>query len=97
MTTKAALQEAAAEFRQHLPDLSIPRFTVAKEQDPYQYADEFKKNHVPPWLFNLTEAWKELLLEPFKGVTSDGMSATATTPLLTVLSYLCRKLQGWCF
>ena len=72
MTTQTAFQEAAADFRKHLPDLTIPRFTIAKEQDPYQYVNDFQKNHVPPWLFNLTETWKELLQEPFKGVTNDG-------------------------
>ena len=70
----ATFDQAAAEFRQHVPDLSIPRFTVAKKQTPYEYVDEFQKNHVPPWLHNLTETWKELLQEPFQGVTSDGMS-----------------------
>jgi hypothetical protein len=64
--------QASADFRQHLPDLSIPRFTVAKSQDAHQYVADFKKNHIPPWLFNLTETWKELLAEPFKGVTNDG-------------------------
>lgn len=72
MATRTASQEASAEFRRHLPDLSIPRFTISKQQDPYQYVDDFKKNHVPPWLFNLTETWKELLQETFKGVTNDG-------------------------
>jgi hypothetical protein len=73
MSTTAAFKEEAAQFRQHLPDLSIPRFTVSKQQDPYQYVEDFQKNHVPPWLYNLTETWKELLREPFKGVTSDGV------------------------
>ena len=68
-------QEASADFRQHLPDLSIPRFTISKEQNPYEYADDFKKNHVPPWLYNLTETWKELLEERYKGVTNDGISS----------------------
>ena len=64
--------KASSEFRQHLPDLDIPRFTIAKEQDAHDYANAFKTNHVPPWLHNLTETWKDLLAEPFKGVTSDG-------------------------
>lgn len=67
-----SFKEASSEFRQHLPDLSIPRFTVSAKQNAYEYADDFKKNHVPPWLYNLTETWKELLVEPLKGVTSDG-------------------------
>lgn len=74
MATKAAFQAEAAQFRQHLPDLSTPRFTVSKQQNPYEYVDDFQKSHVPPWLYNLTETWKELLHEPFKGVTSDGKS-----------------------
>lgn len=68
-----SFNEASSEFRQHLPDLSIPRFTISKQQNAYEYADDFKKNHVPPWLYNLTETWKELLQEPFKGVTTNGM------------------------
>ena len=72
MTTAESFNLASSAFRQHLPDLSIPRFTTAKQQNAYEYADAFKQNHVPPWLYNLTETWKELLEEPFKGVTSDG-------------------------
>ena len=67
-------EQASADFRKHLPDLSIPRFTVSKNQDAHEYVADFKKNHVPPWLYNLTETWKELLEEPFKGVTNDGIT-----------------------
>lgn len=63
----------AAAFRQHLPDLSQPRFTTAKQQTPYEYSEAFQKHHQPPWLYNLTQAWQELLKEPYKGVTNDGM------------------------
>ncbi|KAF2719507.1 hypothetical protein K431DRAFT_251082 [Polychaeton citri CBS 116435] len=69
---KESFKQASAEFRQHLPDLSIPRFTTAKEQNAYEYAAAFKKTHIPPWFFNLTEAWRELLEEPYLGVTNDG-------------------------
>lgn len=72
MTTAETFQRSSEAFREHLPDLSVPRFTTAKEQNAYEYADAFKQNHVPPWLYNLTETWKELLEEPFKGVTTDG-------------------------
>jgi hypothetical protein len=67
-------QKAVAGFRQHLPDLSLPRFQISKDQSPYEYSEAFQKNHVPPWLYNLTEAWKKLLEEPYKGVTTDGWS-----------------------
>ena len=73
MDQTTTFQQASSEFRQHLPDLSIPRFTLSKEQNAHQYVADFKKNHVPPWLHNLTETWKDLLAEPFKGVTSDGV------------------------
>ena len=72
MSPSSEFQKASAAFRQHLPDLNTPRFQTAKTQDPYEYADFFRTNHAPPWLFNLTETWKELHEEPFVGVTSDG-------------------------
>ncbi|KXS95869.1 hypothetical protein AC579_4442 [Pseudocercospora musae] len=65
-------QDLAAVFRQHLPDLNTPRFQISSKQSPYEYSEAFQKNHVPPWLYNLTQAWKELLEEPYTGVTSDG-------------------------
>lgn len=66
------LEKASAAFRKHLPDLNTPRFQEAKQQDAYSYAEAFQKNHVPPWLYNLTKAWEKLYEEPYKGVTSDG-------------------------
>ena len=74
MTT--TFEDASAEFRQYLPDLSIPRFTIAKEQNPYEYVDDFQKNQHPPWIYNLTETWKQLLEESFQGVTNDGENLT---------------------
>lgn len=74
MATTQDFQQSSSAFRQHLPDLSIPRFTISKQQNAYEYADAFKRNHVPPWLYNLTETWKELLEESYKGVTVDGTS-----------------------
>ncbi|KJY01667.1 hypothetical protein TI39_contig283g00009 [Zymoseptoria brevis] len=65
-------QELASAFRSHLPDLTSPRFTTSAKQSPYEYTEAFQQNHAPPWLYNLTETWKELLKEPFKGVTVDG-------------------------
>jgi hypothetical protein len=67
-----SFSEASAGFRAHIPDLNIPRFQLAKDEDCYQYAERFQKEHVPPWLYDLTQAWTELYREPFKGVTSDG-------------------------
>ncbi|KAK4619394.1 hypothetical protein CLAFUW4_10862 [Fulvia fulva] len=65
-------EDLATAFRKHLPDLTSPRFTTSKEQTPYEYSEAFQKTHHPPWLYNLTETWKELLKEPYKGVTNDG-------------------------
>ena len=62
----------ASPFRAHLPDLSIPRFQVMKEQGPREYAMEFKEKGQPPWLHALYLQWQKLLAEPFKGVTNDG-------------------------
>ncbi|GAD97986.1 hypothetical protein MYCGRDRAFT_37101 [Paecilomyces variotii No. 5] len=70
--TMTRLEKASAAFRKHLPDLNTPRFQEAKQQDVYSYAEAFQKNHVPPWLYNLTKAWERLYAEPYKGVTSDG-------------------------
>ena len=61
-------EKASASFRQHLPDLSSPRLTTAKEQDAYSYADAFSAEQNPPWLYNLTRAWQRLYEEPYKGV-----------------------------
>ncbi|KAF2015239.1 hypothetical protein BU24DRAFT_449994 [Aaosphaeria arxii CBS 175.79] len=68
----SSFQQDSSEFRAHLHDLSTPRFTTAAEQNVYEYADFFRDNHAPPWLFDLTQAWAKLYEEPFKGVTSDG-------------------------
>lgn len=72
MTTKAEFVKASAEYRKHLPDLSIPRFTTAKTQDATSYAKFFTDNRAPPWLHDLTQAWAVLLQQPFKGVTENG-------------------------
>jgi len=71
-TEQEGFQATSAAFRAHLHDLSTPRFTTASKQNVYEYADFFRENHAPPWLFALTEAWAKLYDEPFKGVTSDG-------------------------
>jgi len=63
----------AGEYRKYLPDLSIPRFQMMKQQDAHVYAEAFKTGHQPPWLYSLYQFWLSLLEEPFKGVTSDGM------------------------
>ncbi|KAF2191546.1 hypothetical protein K469DRAFT_373683 [Zopfia rhizophila CBS 207.26] len=72
MERTKSFQSAASAFRAHIPNLTTPRFTTAAKQDVYQYAEYFRVNHAPPWLFDLTEAWAKLYEEPFKGVTTDG-------------------------
>ncbi|KIX00065.1 uncharacterized protein Z518_10992 [Rhinocladiella mackenziei CBS 650.93] len=62
-----------SEYRQYLPDLSIPRFTTMAKQDAHVYAQAFKEKGVPPWLHALYLHWMKLLKEPFKGVTNDGI------------------------
>ena len=72
MTSKE-FQKASAGFRTHLPNLNTPRFQNAKQQSPYEYVKVFNDKHIPPWLYNLTQAWKQLYAEPYKGVTTDGV------------------------
>ncbi|KAK3945309.1 hypothetical protein QBC46DRAFT_277805 [Diplogelasinospora grovesii] len=64
------------EYRRHLPDLSIPRFTTMQKQDAHEYAKAFIEGGVPPWLHGLYLHWRKLFQEPFKGVTSDGVVRT---------------------
>ncbi|CEN59955.1 hypothetical protein ASPCAL02396 [Aspergillus calidoustus] len=59
-------------FREYLPDLNTPRFQVMRTQDAHEYAEAFKTGKIPPWLHALYMHWRELLQEPFKGVTFDG-------------------------
>ena len=70
-------QHSGAAYRKHLPDLSIPRFTVMQTQDAHEYAAAFKETGAPPWLHGLYLHWRDLFQEPFKGVTSDGQSVHA--------------------
>jgi hypothetical protein len=72
MTSRTSFNETSAAFRDHLPDLTTPRFTTAAQQTPYEYTQAFQENHVPPWLYDLTQAWEKLYEEPYKGVTVDG-------------------------
>lgn len=65
--------KGTAGFRQYIPDLNTPRFQTAKDLDCYQYAENFLKSHNPPWLYDLTQTWQELLREPYKGLTADGL------------------------
>ncbi|KAJ5001056.1 hypothetical protein K4K48_001907 [Colletotrichum sp. SAR 10_66] len=60
------------EYRQHLPDLSIPRFTTMQKQDAHVYAKEFKEGGNPPWLHALYLHWRKLFKEPYTGITTDG-------------------------
>lgn len=59
-------------YREYLPDLSNPRFQVMRTQDAHEYAEAFKTGRIPPWLHALYVHWRDLLQEPFKGVTTDG-------------------------
>lgn len=72
MERRNSFKEASEAFRKHLFDLSAPRFTTAAKQDVYEYAQFFKDNHAPPWLYELTQAWEKLYAEPYKGITTDG-------------------------
>jgi hypothetical protein len=58
-------------FREYLPDLNTPRFQVMRTQDAHEYAEAFKTGKIPPWLHALYTHWRELLQEPFRGVTFD--------------------------
>ncbi|PPJ52116.1 hypothetical protein CBER1_10400 [Cercospora berteroae] len=71
-TTNGIDEGLASAFRQHLPDLTSPRFTTSAQQSPYEYSEAFQKTGHPPWLYKLTKAWEQLLKEPFQGVTADG-------------------------
>ncbi|GLA58337.1 hypothetical protein AtubIFM56815_008658 [Aspergillus tubingensis] len=68
----AELQKPTGEYRQYLPDLSLKRFQVMRNQDAHEYAHDFKTLKNPPWLHALYMHWVDLLQEPFKGVTTDG-------------------------
>ncbi|RSM05133.1 hypothetical protein CDV31_009692 [Fusarium ambrosium] len=72
MASQSSSPKDACSFRDHLPDLTIPRFTTMQKQDVYEYAEVFKENKQPPWLHALYCHWLELFKEPFKGVTNDG-------------------------
>ena len=65
-------QPSGGAYRQHLPDLTIPRFTEMQKQDAHEYAAAFKESGAPPWLHGLYLHWRNLFQEPFKGVTNDG-------------------------
>ncbi|KAG2416022.1 hypothetical protein HFD88_007214 [Aspergillus terreus] len=68
----AASEAPTGEYRQYLPDLSLPRFQVMRTQNAHEYAHAFKTLRRPPWIHALYMHWLELLQEPFKGVTTDG-------------------------
>lgn len=72
MASQSPSSKDARSFREHLPDLTVPRFTTMQKQDVYEYAKAFKENKQPPWLHALYCHWLELFNEPFKGVTNDG-------------------------
>jgi len=72
MARRNSFDEASVAFRQHLHDLTTPRFTTAAQQTVYEYVKDMQDNQRPPWLYDLTKVWETLLAEPYKGVTSDG-------------------------
>lgn len=67
------MEQPTGEYRQYLPDLGIPRFQDMRKQDAHEYAHNFKTLARPPWVHALYMHWLELLQEPFKGVTNDGI------------------------
>jgi hypothetical protein len=71
-TNDEQLGKPTGEYRQYLPDLSLPRFQGMCMQDAHEYAHAFKTGKQPPWLHALYMHWLDLLQEPFKGVTTDG-------------------------
>lgn len=85
-----------ARFRQHLPDLTTPRFQEAKSQSVYEYVKAFRAQKNPRWLYDLTQAWQELLEEPFIGVTNNGMS-TQQKASEESLMYLLGEIQPHLF
>lgn len=72
MTSTTVNEGGDGEYRQYLPNLSIPRFTTMQKQDAHEYAKAFVEGGNPPWLHALYLHWRKLLQEPFKGVTNDG-------------------------
>ena len=79
MTALNVSDKPAGEYRQYLPDLNIPRFQIMCTQDAHEYAHAFKTGKQPPWLHALYMHWLDLLKEPFKGVTTDGMEIYMST------------------
>lgn len=71
-STSHGAGDGTGTYHQYLPDLSTPRFAAMQRQDAHEYAAEFKEGGRPPWLHALYLHWRDLLSEPFKGVTSDG-------------------------
>ncbi|TQN64138.1 hypothetical protein CSHISOI_11282, partial [Colletotrichum shisoi] len=65
-------QPHGGEYRQHLPDISTPRFTTMRSQDAREYAKVFKEGGNPPWLHALYLHWRNLFEEPYTGITTDG-------------------------
>lgn len=74
MDAKSQNPQASA-FRRHLPDLGLPRFTTMQKQDAHEYAHAFKTSGQPPWLHGLFLHWRELFMEPFRGITTNGINS----------------------
>lgn len=85
-------------YRKHLPDLNQPRFQVMAKQSAHEYADDFKTNGNPYWLFGLYQYWLELLQEPFRGVTTNGKcqlqcAVSEPSPLTPIRQSQTRPIQ----
>ncbi|KAH7027253.1 uncharacterized protein B0I36DRAFT_364485 [Microdochium trichocladiopsis] len=72
-TVAATAAASPSGFRSHLPDLTAPRFQALAAADAHSHARELLEHRRPPWLHGLYEHWMQLLREPFRGVTSDGV------------------------
>ncbi len=59
-------------YRQYLPDLSIPRFTTNAEAECARVRGGIQARRAAPWLHALHLHWRDLLKEPYRGITNDG-------------------------
>jgi hypothetical protein len=92
-----AVQNAIdTDFRRHLPDLELPRFTSMKGQHATEYANAFKSTGQPPWLHGLYVHWRKLFEEPYHGITNDGKNMNQLSMLAShqhVSQRACTNIQ----
>lgn len=72
MGSMGSESQKKSHYGQYLPDLTQPRFTNMSKQTYKEYADEFKQHGRPPWLYALWMHWRDLLKEPYRGISTDG-------------------------